>query len=192
MFERRLVQSQRQPEAAFINFTLSQSVFDSRLMFECVISNCKQTKSLIARAPCETHSLQYSWLFSFFLYACLCLCLTPPSVLHHSSPSPALSSSLLCCFFVLPPSVLFCPCSFFVTFAFFTFYFLPTTLLFSSPPCSSSTAPPPQSTSCSSGVILDISTLKMEQVESEVPPLPPRFRFRDLLLGDQSFQNDDR
>ncbi|XP_016894513.1 potassium channel subfamily T member 2 isoform X2 [Cynoglossus semilaevis] len=56
----------------------------------------------------------------------------------------------------------------------------------------SSTAPPPQSTSCSSGVILDISTLKMEQVESEVPPLPPRFRFRDLLLGDQSFQNDDR
>ncbi|XP_038589928.1 potassium channel subfamily T member 2 isoform X3 [Micropterus salmoides] len=44
----------------------------------------------------------------------------------------------------------------------------------------------------SSGVILDISTLKMEQLESEVPPLPPRFRFRDLLLGDQSFQNDDR
>uniref|UniRef100_A0A3Q2T0N6 Potassium sodium-activated channel subfamily T member 1 n=1 Tax=Fundulus heteroclitus TaxID=8078 RepID=A0A3Q2T0N6_FUNHE len=32
----------------------------------------------------------------------------------------------------------------------------------------------------------------MEQVESEVPPLPPRFRFRDLLLGDQNFQNDDR
>uniref|UniRef100_A0A4W6BWI2 Potassium sodium-activated channel subfamily T member 1 n=1 Tax=Lates calcarifer TaxID=8187 RepID=A0A4W6BWI2_LATCA len=32
----------------------------------------------------------------------------------------------------------------------------------------------------------------MEQLESEVPPLPPRFRFRDLLLGDQSFQNDDR
>ncbi|XP_010788428.1 potassium channel subfamily T member 2-like [Notothenia coriiceps] len=33
----------------------------------------------------------------------------------------------------------------------------------------------------------------MEQQESEeVPPLPPRFRFRDLLLGDQSFQNDDR
>ncbi|XP_047426573.1 potassium channel subfamily T member 2 isoform X1 [Mugil cephalus] len=46
--------------------------------------------------------------------------------------------------------------------------------------------------SSSSGVILDISTLKMEQMESEVPPLPPRFRFRDLLLGDQSFQNDDR
>uniref|UniRef100_A0A673A2X6 Potassium channel, subfamily T, member 1 n=1 Tax=Sphaeramia orbicularis TaxID=375764 RepID=A0A673A2X6_9TELE len=32
----------------------------------------------------------------------------------------------------------------------------------------------------------------MEQLESEVLPLPPRFRFRDLLLGDQSFQNDDR
>uniref|UniRef100_A0A3B4WHZ1 Potassium sodium-activated channel subfamily T member 1 n=1 Tax=Seriola lalandi dorsalis TaxID=1841481 RepID=A0A3B4WHZ1_SERLL len=32
----------------------------------------------------------------------------------------------------------------------------------------------------------------MEQQETEVPPLPPRFRFRDLLLGDQSFQNDDR
>uniref|UniRef100_A0A673A336 Potassium channel, subfamily T, member 1 n=1 Tax=Sphaeramia orbicularis TaxID=375764 RepID=A0A673A336_9TELE len=31
----------------------------------------------------------------------------------------------------------------------------------------------------------------MEQLESEVLPLPPRFRFRDLLLGDQSFQNDD-
>ncbi|XP_047200423.1 potassium channel subfamily T member 1 isoform X4 [Hippoglossus stenolepis] len=32
----------------------------------------------------------------------------------------------------------------------------------------------------------------MEQLESEVLPLPLRFRFRDLLLGDQSFQNDDR
>uniref|UniRef100_A0AAX7UL99 RCK N-terminal domain-containing protein n=1 Tax=Astatotilapia calliptera TaxID=8154 RepID=A0AAX7UL99_ASTCA len=32
----------------------------------------------------------------------------------------------------------------------------------------------------------------MEQLESEVLPLPPRFRFRDLLLGDQSFPNDDR
>ncbi|XP_078143542.1 potassium channel subfamily T member 1 isoform X2 [Centroberyx gerrardi] len=51
---------------------------------------------------------------------------------------------------------------------------------------------PPQTNSNSSGVILDISTLKMEQPESEVLPLPPRFRFRDLLLGDQSFQNDDR
>ncbi|KAM6901496.1 LOW QUALITY PROTEIN: potassium channel subfamily T member 1 [Lycodopsis pacificus] len=52
---------------------------------------------------------------------------------------------------------------------------------------------PLQANTNSSGVILDISTLKMEQQESEeVPPLPLRFRFRDLLLGDQSFQNDDR
>uniref|UniRef100_A0AAQ4P5U9 RCK N-terminal domain-containing protein n=1 Tax=Gasterosteus aculeatus aculeatus TaxID=481459 RepID=A0AAQ4P5U9_GASAC len=52
---------------------------------------------------------------------------------------------------------------------------------------------PPQTNINTSGLILDISTLKMEQQESEeVPPLPPRFRFRDLLLGDQSFQNDDR
>ncbi|CAG12428.1 unnamed protein product, partial [Tetraodon nigroviridis] len=42
------------------------------------------------------------------------------------------------------------------------------------------------------GVVLDISSLRMEQQESEVPPLPPRFRFRDLLLGDQTFQNEDR
>ncbi|XP_013130706.1 potassium channel subfamily T member 2 isoform X2 [Oreochromis niloticus] len=49
-----------------------------------------------------------------------------------------------------------------------------------------------KNSSRSTGVILDISTLKMEQLESEVPPLPPRFRFRDLLLGDQSFPNDDR
>ncbi|KAM9326974.1 potassium channel subfamily T member 1 isoform 1-T1 [Gastrophryne carolinensis] len=32
----------------------------------------------------------------------------------------------------------------------------------------------------------------MNELETEVPPLPPRYRFRDLLLGDQSFQNDDR
>ncbi|XP_034088162.1 potassium channel subfamily T member 2-like isoform X2 [Gymnodraco acuticeps] len=52
---------------------------------------------------------------------------------------------------------------------------------------------PLQTHSSSSGVILDIAALNMEQQESEeVPPLPPRFRFRDLLLGDQSFQNDDR
>ncbi|KAM9306349.1 potassium channel subfamily T member 2 [Pholidichthys leucotaenia] len=49
-----------------------------------------------------------------------------------------------------------------------------------------------KSSTSNTGVILDISTLKMEQLESEVPPLPPRFRFRDLLLGDQSFPNDDR
>ncbi|XP_008421912.1 potassium channel subfamily T member 2 isoform X1 [Poecilia reticulata] len=56
----------------------------------------------------------------------------------------------------------------------------------------SSPAPLTTNTSHSSGVVLDISSLKMEQMESEVPPLPPRFRFRDLLLGDQNFQNDDR
>ncbi|XP_042335616.1 potassium channel subfamily T member 1 isoform X2 [Sceloporus undulatus] len=43
-----------------------------------------------------------------------------------------------------------------------------------------------------SGLILDISSLTMTEVDSEVLPLPPRYRFRDLLLGDQSFQNDDR
>lgn len=46
--------------------------------------------------------------------------------------------------------------------------------------------------SCKSGVILDIAALKMTELESEVLPLPPRYRFRDLLLGDQSFQSDDR
>ncbi|XP_068167977.1 potassium channel subfamily T member 1 [Antennarius striatus] len=46
--------------------------------------------------------------------------------------------------------------------------------------------------SSNSGVILDISSLKMAEVDTEVPPLPPRYRFRDLLLGDQTFQNDDR
>lgn len=68
-------------------------------------------------------------------------------------------------------------------------------LLFSSRSPSSSTAALQTNrsrTSSSSGVILDITALKMEQLESEVPPLPPRFRFRDLLLGDQNFPNDDR
>ncbi|XP_068460714.1 potassium channel subfamily T member 1-like isoform X4 [Clinocottus analis] len=46
--------------------------------------------------------------------------------------------------------------------------------------------------SSNSGVILDISALKMAEVDTEVPPLPPRYRFRDLLLGDQTLQNDDR
>ncbi|KAM8929904.1 potassium channel subfamily T member 2 isoform 2-T2 [Pelodytes ibericus] len=32
----------------------------------------------------------------------------------------------------------------------------------------------------------------MVDLDSEVPPLPPRYRFRDLLLGDQGWQNDDR
>ncbi|XP_061658272.1 potassium channel subfamily T member 1 isoform X2 [Syngnathoides biaculeatus] len=40
------------------------------------------------------------------------------------------------------------------------------------------------------GVISDISRPNAEQPESEVPPLPPRFRLRDLLIGDHGFQND--
>uniref|UniRef100_A0A4W3K5S7 Potassium sodium-activated channel subfamily T member 2 n=1 Tax=Callorhinchus milii TaxID=7868 RepID=A0A4W3K5S7_CALMI len=32
----------------------------------------------------------------------------------------------------------------------------------------------------------------MVDLENEVPPLPPRYRFRDLLLGDQGWQTDDR
>ena len=61
--------------------------------------------------------------------------------------------------------------------------------------------PPPSRSSCetlqknnssNSGVILDISTLKIAEEDSGVPPLPPRYRFRDLLLGDQTSQNDDR
>ncbi|XP_030311180.1 potassium channel subfamily T member 2 isoform X3 [Calypte anna] len=31
----------------------------------------------------------------------------------------------------------------------------------------------------------------MVDLDSEVPPLPPRYRFRDLLLGDQGWQSDD-
>ncbi|XP_018611008.1 potassium channel subfamily T member 1 isoform X1 [Scleropages formosus] len=63
-------------------------------------------------------------------------------------------------------------------------------------PCSHGDRPSPEAVqknnSSNTGVILDISALKMTEVDSEVPPLPPRYRFRDLLLGDQSFQNDDR
>ncbi|CAL8341982.1 unnamed protein product, partial [Arctogadus glacialis] len=51
----------------------------------------------------------------------------------------------------------------------------------------SSTPVSPQCDPFKSGIILDTSTL-----ESQVPPLPPRFRFRDFLLGDQGFQNNDR
>ncbi|XP_040052257.1 potassium channel subfamily T member 1 isoform X5 [Gasterosteus aculeatus] len=51
---------------------------------------------------------------------------------------------------------------------------------------------PQRNNSSNSGVVLDISALKMAEVDTEVPPLPPRYRFRDLLLGDQTFQNDDR
>ncbi|XP_055456207.1 potassium channel subfamily T member 1 isoform X5 [Psammomys obesus] len=32
----------------------------------------------------------------------------------------------------------------------------------------------------------------MNDLDTEVLPLPPRYRFRDLLLGDQPFPNDDR
>uniref|UniRef100_A0A2K5CTR7 Potassium sodium-activated channel subfamily T member 1 n=1 Tax=Aotus nancymaae TaxID=37293 RepID=A0A2K5CTR7_AOTNA len=42
------------------------------------------------------------------------------------------------------------------------------------------------------GALLDTAGLKMSDLDSEVLPLPPRYRFRDLLLGDPSFQNDDR
>lgn len=42
------------------------------------------------------------------------------------------------------------------------------------------------------GALLDTASLKMSDLDSELVPLPPRYRFRDLLLGDQSFQNDDR
>ncbi|KAM6984638.1 potassium channel subfamily T member 1 [Aplochiton taeniatus] len=34
--------------------------------------------------------------------------------------------------------------------------------------------------------------MEEDALHSEVPPLPPRFRFRDMLLGDQGFHNDDR
>lgn len=34
--------------------------------------------------------------------------------------------------------------------------------------------------------------LTMNDLDTEVLPLPPRYRFRDLLLGDQPFPNDDR
>ncbi|XP_030623782.1 potassium channel subfamily T member 2 [Chanos chanos] len=46
--------------------------------------------------------------------------------------------------------------------------------------------------SSNSGVVLDIQELKMATGESDVPPLSLRFRFRELLLGDQTSQNDDR
>ncbi|XP_073746172.1 potassium channel subfamily T member 1 isoform X5 [Callorhinus ursinus] len=42
------------------------------------------------------------------------------------------------------------------------------------------------------GVRPDTAGFKMSDLDTEVLPLPPRYRFRDLLLGDQSFQNDDR
>ncbi|XP_012929254.1 potassium channel subfamily T member 1 isoform X3 [Heterocephalus glaber] len=36
------------------------------------------------------------------------------------------------------------------------------------------------------------ASFKMSDLDSEVLPLPPRYRFRDLLLGDQPFPSDDR
>lgn len=39
------------------------------------------------------------------------------------------------------------------------------------------------------GVRPDTASFKMSDLDTEVLPLPPRYRFRDLLLGDQ---NDDR
>ncbi|XP_005408598.1 PREDICTED: potassium channel subfamily T member 1 isoform X3 [Chinchilla lanigera] len=36
------------------------------------------------------------------------------------------------------------------------------------------------------------ASFKMSDLDSEVLPLPPRYRFRDLLLGDQSFPSEDR
>lgn len=41
--------------------------------------------------------------------------------------------------------------------------------------------------------VLEVAiSFKMSGLDSEVLPLPPRYRFRDLLLGDQSFQSEDR
>ncbi|KAI5253544.1 Potassium Channel Subfamily T Member 2 [Manis pentadactyla] len=42
------------------------------------------------------------------------------------------------------------------------------------------------------GVLLDTAGLKMGDLDTEVLPLPPRYRLRDLLLGDQAFANEDR
>ncbi|XP_023485142.2 potassium channel subfamily T member 1 isoform X1 [Equus przewalskii] len=50
----------------------------------------------------------------------------------------------------------------------------------------------PRQLGAGDGVLLDTASLKMSDLDSEVLPLPPRYRFRDLLLGDQSFQTDDR
>jgi len=103
-------------------------------------------------------------------------------------------------YYTFPSHVSFpCPLSFFVLLScspilpafaqsFLCALYFPSASLLISP---SSSPAPLQTNSSSSGVILDISTLKMEELESEVPPLPPRFRFRDLLIGDQN-QNDDR
>lgn len=41
-------------------------------------------------------------------------------------------------------------------------------------------------------VLLDAASFTMNDLDTEVLPLPPRYRFRDLFLGDQPFPNDDR
>lgn len=128
----------------------------------------------------------------YFFPVCLCAFLYQSTT--STSPShasfPCLISFSLCPLFLFTIAcssnpLHFCTSALFSLSIPFCFFTLPL------PPLSSAPAPI-QTNSNSSGVILDISNLKMEQLESEVPPLPPRFRFRDLLLGDQSFQNDDR
>lgn len=43
-----------------------------------------------------------------------------------------------------------------------------------------------------SGVVLNVHGLKMATGEPDVPPLQSRARFRELLLGDQPCQSEDR
>lgn len=43
-----------------------------------------------------------------------------------------------------------------------------------------------------SGVVLNVQGLKMATGEPDVPPLQGRARFRELLLGDQPCQSEDR
>lgn len=43
-----------------------------------------------------------------------------------------------------------------------------------------------------SGVVLNVQRLKMATGEPDVPPLQGRARFRELLLGEQPCQSEDR